>query len=93
MEKNDERPFPGIKETIDILRRSRIAPERVIIVYNPEGQPGTPAQELRDLVANSRKAKQIAQTTARCWRSGRDSGTCKGANIYTQSWRRLATFG
>ena len=61
LEKNDERPFPGIKETIDILRRSRIAPERVIIVYNPEGQPGTPAQELRDLVANSRKAKQMAQ--------------------------------
>lgn len=61
LEKNDERPFPGIRETIDLLRQGRIAPERVIIVYNPEGQPGTPSRELRDLVASSRKAKQMAQ--------------------------------
>jgi hypothetical protein len=61
LERNDARPFPGIKETIELLRKTGVPPERVIITYNPEGQPGTPSQELRDLVASSRKAQQMAQ--------------------------------
>jgi hypothetical protein len=62
LEKNATRPFPGIKETIELLQKEGIAPERVIIAYNPEGQPGTPKEEFRDLVASTRKAKQMAQT-------------------------------
>lgn len=61
LEKNEARPFPGIKETIDILRKAGVAPERVIIAYNPEGQPGTPTTELRELVASSRKAREMAK--------------------------------
>jgi hypothetical protein len=61
LEKNEARPFPGIKETIEILRKNDVAPERVIITYNPEGQPGTPSDELRELVASSRRAKEMAK--------------------------------
>lgn len=61
LEKNDARPFPGIKETIEILRKAGVAPERVIVCYNPEGQPGTPSEEFRELAASSRKAKAMAK--------------------------------
>jgi hypothetical protein len=61
LQKNEARPFPGIRETIEILRQVGVAPERVIIAYNPEAQPGTPTAELRELVASTRKAKQMAQ--------------------------------
>jgi hypothetical protein len=61
LEKNDARPFPGIKETIDLLKQARIPPGRVIIAYNPERQPGTPARELDNLVASVRSARKMAQ--------------------------------
>jgi hypothetical protein len=61
LERNDARPFPGVRETIEILRRARIAPERVIISYNPERQPGTPTQEMDELVASARRARQMAR--------------------------------
>lgn len=61
LEKNDVRPFPGVKETIETLRQAGIAPQRVIIAYNPERQPGTPTREMDDLVASARHAGQMAQ--------------------------------
>jgi hypothetical protein len=61
LERHDARPFPGVKETIEALRREGIAPERVIIGYNPERSPGTPAAEMDDLVSSVRQAKQLAK--------------------------------
>lgn len=58
--RNDARPFPGIRETIELLKQAGVSPERVLIVYNPEGQPGTPTGELMELVKSSRKAKAMA---------------------------------
>lgn len=58
--RNDARPFPGIQESIELLKRAQVSPERVLIAYNPEGQPGTPAQELDELVESVRKAKAMA---------------------------------
>lgn len=60
LEKNEARPFPGIKETIETLKKADIPKKRVVITYNPEGQPGTPREEFRDLVASCRKAKELA---------------------------------
>ncbi len=60
LEKNEARPFPGIRETIDILRGAGVPPARVIIAYNPEAQPGTPSRELEELVASVREAKEMA---------------------------------
>lgn len=60
LEKNEARPFPGVRETIDILREAKVPPERVIIAYNPEAQPGTPSRELEELVAGVREAKEMA---------------------------------
>lgn len=61
LEKNDARPFPGIKETIETLRKNDITPQRVIIAYNPERGPGTPSAEMDDLVTSARRARQTAQ--------------------------------
>lgn len=61
LETNNARPYLGVKEMIETLRKGGVAPERVIIAYNPERQPGTPAQEMDDLVASSRRARQMAQ--------------------------------
>ena len=61
LERNEGRPLPGLRETVDTLRRNRIPPERVVLAYNPENQPGTPVQEMQDLVASVRRAKEIAQ--------------------------------
>ncbi|MEW6359913.1 MAG: hypothetical protein AB1696_26485 [Planctomycetota bacterium] len=61
LEKNEARPFLGVKETIDLLRKTGIAPERVIIAYNPERHPGTPTQEVDDLVGNARRAGEMAR--------------------------------
>jgi len=61
LEKADARPFPGVRETINTLRRAGVAPERVIIAYNPERQPGTPTQEMDDLVGSARRAREIAR--------------------------------
>ncbi|MHB8901844.1 MAG: hypothetical protein ACYC6Y_24070, partial [Thermoguttaceae bacterium] len=63
LEKNEARPFPGINETIEILRTAGVPPQRVILTYNPEGQPGTPSEELHQLVSSCRKAKQMAQAS------------------------------
>ena len=60
LEKNDRRPFPGVKETIERLRNRKIPPQRVIIAYNPERQPGTPSAEMDDLVASVRRAREMA---------------------------------
>ncbi len=61
LEKNAARPFPGVKETIEILRKAGVAPERVIIAYNPERQPGTPTQEMDELVGSARRAREMTQ--------------------------------
>jgi len=61
LQKNDVRPFPGVEETIEILRKAEVAPDRVIIAYNPERQPGTPSQEIEELVASVQRARQMAQ--------------------------------
>lgn len=61
LEKNDARPFPGLKETIETLRRAGIARERVILAYNPERRPDRPAQEMDNLVASARRAMEMAQ--------------------------------
>lgn len=61
LEKNEARPFPGVKETIELLRKAGVAPERVIIAYNPERQPGTPTREMDELVASVQRARQMVQ--------------------------------
>lgn len=61
LERNDARPFPGIKEMIETLRKNDVAPQRVIIAYNPERSPGTPSAEMDDLVTSARRAMQMAQ--------------------------------
>jgi len=61
LEGDPSRPFPGIKQTVEILRSHGIAPDRVIIAYNPENQPGTPPAELSDLVSSVRQAREIAR--------------------------------
>jgi len=64
LEKNDARPFPGIKETIETLRKHGVEPDQVMIAYNPERrehQPGTPSEEIDDLAASVRRARQMTQ--------------------------------
>lgn len=61
LEKNRERPFLGIKETIELLSQNSIGPERVLIAYNPERHPGTPTLEIDDLVGSARRACQMAR--------------------------------
>ncbi len=64
LEKTDARPFPGIRETIETLRGHDVAPHRVIIAYNPERrerEPGTPVEEVDNLVDSVRRAKRMAQ--------------------------------
>jgi len=62
LERNEARPFPGVKETIEILRKARVAPGRVIIAYNPERSPGTTARELDELLASVRRARELARS-------------------------------
>lgn len=59
LEKNNSRPFPGIKETVELLQDAGILPERVIIVCNPERQPGTLTQEMDDLLGSSQRARRV----------------------------------
>jgi hypothetical protein len=61
LEKNEARPFPGVKETIRTLQEAKIPPKRVIIGYNPERQPGTPSRELDELVASVQQARKMAE--------------------------------
>lgn len=61
LERNESRPFPGVRESIQMLREADIDPRRVIIAYNPERQPGTPAREMDDLVGSARRAGEMAR--------------------------------
>ena len=61
LERNEARPFPGVRETIEILKGARVPPERVIIAYNPERSPGTTARELDELLASVRRARELAR--------------------------------
>ncbi len=62
LERNKERPFPGIKETIEMLKKAGVNPERVIIGYNPERSPGTPGVELDNFIDSVRQAKKMSQS-------------------------------
>jgi hypothetical protein len=61
LQRHDGRPFRGIKETIELLSSAEIPPQRVIIAYNPERQPGTPDQEINELVESVRRAREMAE--------------------------------
>jgi len=61
LERHSVRPFPGIRETIETLRNAEIPSERVIIAYNPERLPGTPTQEMDDLVESARQAREMTR--------------------------------
>jgi hypothetical protein len=58
--RNEERPFPGIAETISLLKECGIEPERTIVGYNPESLPGTPREELENLVESVKRAQSMA---------------------------------
>ncbi|MHB8996964.1 MAG: HAD family hydrolase [Armatimonadota bacterium] len=60
LQRTATRPFPGVKETIDLLRGAQIDPQRVIIGYNPERAPGTTAAELDNLLQSVQQAKAMA---------------------------------
>ena len=62
LERHDARPFPGIKETIEMLQANSIDPERVIIGYNPERSPGTTTEEMDNLVESVQRAKEMADS-------------------------------
>jgi hypothetical protein len=61
LRRSEDRPFPGLSETIETLRRAGIGPHRVILAYNPERQPGTPRSEMDDLAAGVRRAEAMAK--------------------------------
>lgn len=61
LQRHEARPFPGVQETIELLRAAEIPPERVIIGYNPERGPGTTAAEMDDLLGSVRRAHALAQ--------------------------------
>jgi len=62
LERHEQRPFPGLKETIETLRAASVDPQRVIIGYNPERAPGTTAAELDDLLQSVQRAREMTQT-------------------------------
>jgi hypothetical protein len=61
LERNEARPFPGLKETIEMLQAAGIKPQRAIVGYNPELQPGTPSEEMDQLVESVRRAQTMAR--------------------------------
>jgi hypothetical protein len=61
LQKNKARPFPGLQETIELLRDAKIPADRVILAYNPERQPGTPAGEVDALLASVQRARKMAE--------------------------------
>ncbi|MGI5816528.1 MAG: hypothetical protein ACOX9R_00350 [Armatimonadota bacterium] len=61
LHRHDARPFPGVSETIEILRAARVPPERVIIGYNPERAPGTTPEEMDNLLESVIAAKVMAE--------------------------------
>lgn len=61
LERNEARPFPGLKETIEMLQAGGIDPERAIVGYNPERQPGTPSGEMDELVESVHRAQTMAR--------------------------------
>jgi hypothetical protein len=60
LRRHEVRPFPGVAETIEMLRAAEIPPERVIIGYNPERAPGTPPEEMDNLLESVQAAKALA---------------------------------
>ena len=62
LERHEARPFPGVKETIEMLQANSIEPERVIIGYNPERSPGTTTEEMDNLVGSVQRAKEMAHS-------------------------------
>lgn len=61
LKKDESRPFPDLGETLALLRKMGIGPERVILAYNPERQPGTPSGEMDDLAGSVARAKELAR--------------------------------
>ncbi|MGM0492491.1 MAG: hypothetical protein ACQER1_06080 [Armatimonadota bacterium] len=60
LHRHEARPFPGVAETIEMLRGASIDPDRVIIGYNPERSPGTTTEEMDNLLESVRTAKAMA---------------------------------
>ncbi len=60
LERQAGRPFPGVRESIEILRQAKVDPGRVIIAYNPERRPKLPSAELDALVESVKRAKVLA---------------------------------
>lgn len=60
LERHAARPFPGVKETIEMLQAASVDPERVIIGYNPERSPGTTVEEMDNLVESVKRANAMA---------------------------------
>ena len=58
--RHEVRPFPGVADTIEMLRAAEIPPERIIIGYNPERAPGTPPEEMDNLLESVQAAKALA---------------------------------
>lgn len=60
LQKQEGRPFRGLKETIEALRQANVLPDRVILAYNPERGPGTTTEEIDDLLGSIRQARKLA---------------------------------
>lgn len=60
LRRHDARPFPGVAETIEMLRTASVDPERVIIGYNPERAPGTTVEEMDNLLESVQTARAMA---------------------------------
>jgi len=60
------RSLAGMEETISLLKRSGVKPERIYIAYNPEQSPGTPQEELKDFLGSlGRGQKMVREYGAR----------------------------
>ena len=55
-----DRPFPGVKETVGMLKAAKVDPTRIVIGYNPERAPGTTKEELDNLLDSVKQAHGIA---------------------------------
>jgi len=56
-----ERPFPGVKETVVMLRGANIGPGRVVVAYNPERAPGTTKEELDNLLESVKQGHKMVR--------------------------------
>lgn len=61
LKRHEGRPFPGVKETIEMLQAAGVPPERVVIGYNPERSPGTTDAELDNLLDSVKLAREMAR--------------------------------